>query len=162
MTSIFEDVRRLITFWIRQPRRLWLLYLFVYFCMGGVVQLILPYINIAYFSRPWQFATLYCGFLVPLSMPLRGQPWHRQYAYFVTAIMPIEIGAFILGTSVAYPHNILEPIVGMRNFTLAMVMIDSWIPYIGNRIVDLLWPLVSRSGADAKTLSLHRSVEADG
>jgi len=162
MKSILEDVRRLIAFWRSQPRRLWLLYMFVYFCMGGVVQLALPYINIAYFSRPWQFATLYCGFLVPLSIALRGQPWHRQYAYFVTAIMPIEIGAFILGTSVAYPQNILEPVVGARNFTLAMVMIDSWIPYVGNRIVDLLWPLVRRSGEGDKTVPLHRSLEADG
>lgn len=139
MNTLYADLRSIWLRWVQLPRKLWLVYLVVYFVMGGCVQLVLPFINIAYWARPWQFATLYCFFLVPLSVLVRDLPWYRQYAYFVTAIMPLEIVAFTLHTSLAYPENILDPIVGIRNFTLTMVMIDSWIPWVGNRIVDFVW-----------------------
>ncbi|HEV7669658.1 MAG TPA: hypothetical protein VGS22_14135 [Thermoanaerobaculia bacterium] len=137
--TLLDDVAWIWRTWASRPARLWALTLAVFFVFGALVLWALPVINIAYWARPWQFATLYCGFVAPLAILIRDQPWHRQYAYSLLAIMPLELVALNLGTTIPYPHNLLEPVVGPRCFALAMVLIDSWIPYVGNRIVALLW-----------------------
>jgi hypothetical protein len=133
--KILSSLRALWSRWADTPRNLWSLYLISYLILGALAQLSTPYLEIARFARNWQFITLYGGFLVPLSLLIRGLPWHQQYAYALMAIAPIELGAFTLQTSVAYPHNIIEVWLGPRNFTLAMVLLAAWIPYVGNLVV---------------------------
>lgn len=123
--------------WHAVPRELWLLYLATFLLLGAAAQVSTPYLEIARFARNWQFITLYGGFLVPLALLLRGMPWHQQYAYALMAIAPVEIGAFTLGTSLAYPNNVFDAWVGERNFTLAMVLIAAWIPYVANRVLGV-------------------------
>lgn len=118
------------------PTHLLPIYFVVYLAGGAVAQLVLaPHLEIARFARDWQFLTLYGGFLVPLSLAVRGLPWHQQYAYSLMAIAPVEISAFALGTSVAYPANLFDAVLGPHNFTLAMVMLAAWLPYLGNLVV---------------------------
>jgi hypothetical protein len=116
--------------------RLWLLYFIVYVVGGGTLQLAAPYLRIAAFLHNWQVFSLYGLFLVPLSILLRGRPWHSQYAYSVVAIAPVDIVGFAIGTSVAYPGNLIERIVGPRSFTLTFVVIAGWIPVAGNIVVS--------------------------
>ena len=134
-SQILSSLKTLWLRWADTPRSLWSIYLISYLLLGALAQLLTPYLEIARFARNWQFITLYGGFLVPLSVLIRGLPWHQQYAYAVMAIAPIELGAFTLHTSIAYPHNIIEVLLGQRNFTLAMVLLAAWIPYVGNLVV---------------------------
>ena len=128
-------------FWSRiaeTPRSLWLIYWITYLTIGGTLQLTAPYTRVARFAYDWQVITLYGFYLVPISILLRGRPWHMQYAYALTAIAPIDIIGFTLHTSLAFPHNLLDSVVGERNFTLTFVVIASWIPYCGNLIVEAI------------------------
>jgi hypothetical protein len=122
----------------RTPRRIWILYLVVYCSAGGVLQAASPRLQIAAFYHDWQVLTLYGLFLVPLSILLRGRPWHVQYAYAVTAIAPVDIGGFALGTSIAYPNNIIERAFGPLSFTLVFVILAGWMPLLGNLLVARL------------------------
>ena len=129
------------TIWVRlerTPFSLWLVYLVVYISLGALAQFSAPYLEIAHFAHDWQFITLYGGFLVPLSILIRGLPWYQQYAYALMVLAPLEIVAFTLQTSVAYPDNVLDALVGERNFTLTMVVVAAWIPYLGNRVIKAI------------------------
>jgi hypothetical protein len=112
------------------------LYFVVYVGAGGALQLAAPYLKVAAFLHNWQVLSLYGLFLVPLSILLRGRSWHSQYAYSVVAIAPVDIVGFAIGTSVAYPGNFIERVVGPRSFTLTFVVIAGWIPVAGNIVVS--------------------------
>jgi len=71
--------------------------------VGASLQAASPHLRIAAFYHDWQVFTLYGLFLVPLSIVLRDRPWHVQYAYAVTAIAPIDVMGFALGTSIRLP-----------------------------------------------------------
>jgi hypothetical protein len=122
----------------RIPVRLWGLYLVVYCTAGGILQALSPHLKIAAFYHDWQVFTLYGLFLVPLSLLLRDRPWHLQYAYAVTAIAPIDVIGFALGTSIAYPGNVIERAFGERSFTLVFVILAGWMPLAGNLLVAKL------------------------
>jgi hypothetical protein len=128
-------VRRL---WLRAsatPRSMWIIYALIYLSAGGTLQLLAPDIRVARLAHDWQVITLYGFFLVPLSILLREEPWHRQYAYALVAIAPIDVIGFAIHSSIAYPYNLIDWAVGERNFTLTFVMIASWIPFLGNKLV---------------------------
>ena len=116
--------------------QMWITYFVCYLFVGTVLQLSAPYLRIARFANDWQVISLYGMFLVPLSVLLRGRPWHTQYAYALVAIAPIDIAGFALKTSLAYPNNLLDYVVGERNFTLTFVVLASWIPFCGNFVVE--------------------------
>jgi hypothetical protein len=122
--------------------RRWVLYLVVYCAVGGFLQFASPHLRIAAFRYDWQVLTLYGLFLVPLSILLRDRPWHVQYVYAVVAIAPVDIGGFALGTSIAYPGNIIEHVFGPRSFTLVFVVCAGWIPLVGNRALARLEELL--------------------
>lgn len=115
---------------------MWVVYLTSYLLVGSILQLSAPYIRVARFAYDWQVVTIYGLYLVPMSVLLRGRPWHTQYAYALVAIAPIDILGFALHTSLAYPNNRLDVIVGERNFTLTFVILASWIPLFGNMFVE--------------------------
>ena len=120
------------------PRLMWIIYLVTYLIVGGILQLSAPFMRIARFAYDWQVITLYGLYLVPLSVLLRGRPWHMQYAYALVAIAPIDILGFSLHTSLAYPNNFFDSVVGERNFTLTFVVLASWIPFCGNVVVEAI------------------------
>jgi hypothetical protein len=119
-----------------------MVYLVVYIVAGGVLQWASPYMRIAAFLHDWQVFSLYGLFLVPLSILVRGRPWHTQYVYAVAAIGPIDVIGFAIGTSIAYPGNVIERVVGTRSFTLAFVLAAGWIPVVGNIVVSRLEALL--------------------
>lgn len=120
------------------PAYYWPIYATLYLSAGFFAQTTAHHTRVARFARTWQVATLYGLFLIPLSAVLRGRPWHEQFAYAVAAIGPIDVLGFSLGTSLAYPGNVIEQVVGVRNFTLAFVLIAAWIPFIGNTVVEAI------------------------
>jgi len=120
------------------PAHYWPIYIVLYLSAGFAAQTTAHRTRVARFARTWQVATLYGLFLIPLSAVLRGLPWHQQFAYGVAAIGPIDVVGFSIGTSLAYPNNIIEQVVGVRNFTLAFVLIAGWIPFVGNNVVEAI------------------------
>ena len=146
--------------WTRLSETSWLMwgvYLTIYLLLGSILQLSAPYIRVARFAYDWQVVTLYGFYLVPISVLLRGRPWHTQYAYALMAIAPIDILGFSLHTSLAYPNNRLDAIVGERNFTLMFVILAAWIPFFGNMFVEIvtkqLEPLYKRKPQSLNALS---------
>jgi hypothetical protein len=127
--------------WLRilsTPRQMWYIYALVYLTLGASLQMTAPYTRVARFAHDWQVISLYGFYLIPLSALLRGEPWHRQYVYALAAIAPIDVAGFALHTSLAYPYNFIDSLLGERNFTLVFVMLASWLPYAGNRVVEML------------------------
>jgi hypothetical protein len=120
------------------PRAFWPIYLVTYLAFGAVLQFTAPYTQIARFAHDWQVVTLYGLYLVPLSALLRGRKWHMQYAYAIMTIAPVDIIGFMFHTSIAYPNNFIDAIVGERNFTMTFVLIAAWIPYVGNVVVEVI------------------------
>jgi hypothetical protein len=126
------------------------LYLVAYCSVGGFLQFESPYLRVAAFFHDWQVLTLYGLYLVPLSLLLRGRAWHVQYVYALVAIAPVDIVGFALGTSIAYPGNVIERTFGVRSFTLVFVVCAGWIPLAGNSVLsaleDWLFPRQARAG----------------
>jgi hypothetical protein len=131
-------VEPIIRRWRQTPAKLWALYFVVYCTVGGFLQFESPQLRIAAFLHDWQVFTLYGLYLVPLSVLLRDRPWHTQYAYALAAIAPVDVVGFAVGTSIAYPGNLIEHIFGPRSFTLVFVLMAGWIPLGGNLLVAKL------------------------
>ena len=55
--------------------------------------------------------------LIPISLLLRGLPFHMQYAYGLVAMGLLEFSGYALATSYAYPENLLDLWFGIRNFS---------------------------------------------
>jgi len=131
---------------VETPGTVWILYLTIYLAVGAFLQLTAPYTRIARFAHDWQVLTIYGCYLVPLSIFLRGRPWHRQYAYAVLAIAPVDLVGFTLGTSLAYDGNPIDRVLGVRNFTLGFVLTAAFIPLLGNLVVPRIAALLVRAG----------------
>jgi hypothetical protein len=95
-------------------------------------------LRIAEFANWWQVVTCYLLYVLPLALLVRELPVARQYAWSVLAFCPLELVAYALGTSKAYPDNIIDRVLGERNFTLAMVLICGLVPVVGNLILRKL------------------------
>jgi len=95
---------------------------------------------IAHFKHWWQVATCYWGWVMPVALLVRHRPGWDQVAWGVTAMVPLELVGFALGTSLPCPGNVLEAALGPLNFSLAMVAIGGSIPRLINAIVGTLRP----------------------
>lgn len=117
---------------LRVPRSLLLTYCSVYFLWGLGMNAVGTEMEIARFSFWWQVITCYLFYMVPISLLLRGYPWHLQYAYGLIAMGFLEFLGYALETSHAYPGNLLEVLFGIRNFALVMsLFFASYFP-LGN------------------------------
>ena len=132
--------------WIRSrfevDRRLLLTYLVVYFIWGWGMNEFGKRLEIAQFTYWWQVITVYLLYMVPISLLLRGLPFHMQYAYGLIAMGLLEFGGYMFETSYAYPDNILEQWFGIRNFSLAMSLFFALYFPLGNWGVKSLYELV--------------------
>ena len=120
---------------LRATARQYILYASVYLVWGSAMDAMGKLLMIAEFRHWWQVLTCYIGYLVPVSLMVRGKSRFEQYVYGVFALAPLELLGYALGTSIAHNGNIADAILGPRNFTLAMCLFFGIIPPIGNELV---------------------------
>ncbi len=117
------------------PRRLLVLYAVVYLLAGLTMNSIGKLFRIAEFVSWLQVVSCYVLYLVPCSLLVRRRPFFDQYLFGLLALAPLELAGYALGTSRAFDGNVLDRVLGPRNFTLAMVVFFGWILPFGNRAV---------------------------
>ena len=123
---------------LRATRRQYLVYLGVFFVWGMVANQLGKLSAIAEFRHWWQVLTCYLGYLVPVSLLLRRKSTFEQYVYGVFALAPLELAGYALGSSIAHDNNVIDQLLGPRNFTLFMSVFFGIIPPVGNAIVRYL------------------------
>lgn len=116
-------------------KRLILMYCTVYFLWGLGMNWIGQELEIAKFTFWWQVITCYILYMVPISLLLRGLPFHQQYAYGLVAMGLLEFMGYALGTSYAYPNNMLDLLFNERNFSLGMSLFFALYFPLGNKLV---------------------------
>ncbi len=116
-------------------QRQYLLYMAVYLVWGLISNSIGKLFAIAAFLHWWQVFTCYVVYLVPVSLLLRHHTRLEQYVYGVLALAPLELVGYSIGSSIAYDGNVIDMILGPRNFTLAMCVFFGIIPPVGNGLV---------------------------
>lgn len=121
----------------------------VFLCIGVVMNSFGKWAGIAEFKYWWQVATCYLGFVVPLALFVRGLSLPLQYCVCATAFIPLEVGGYALGTSIAHDNNPFEAVFGMRNFTVVMVAGVAFIPPIGMKIAESVHRVVAGKAAPA-------------
>lgn len=132
------------TFWewakprLQVDRKLWLTYCAVYFLWGLIMNWFGQQVEIARFAFWWQVITCYILYMVPISLLLRGLPFHQQYAYGLIAMGLLEFGGYALQTSYAYPNNILDQLFSIRNFSLGMALFFALYFPLGNKLVAFI------------------------
>ncbi|UJH67393.1 hypothetical protein [Allomuricauda sp. SCSIO 65647] len=129
--------------WAKQKldvdRRLLLIYCVVYFLWGLGMNWFGTEMEIARFTFWWQVITCYILYMVPISLLLRGLPFHQQYAYGLIAMGLLEFGGYALGTSYAYPNNLVDQFFTERNFSLAMALFFALYFPLGNWAVGRIY-----------------------
>ncbi|MEM0934078.1 MAG: hypothetical protein AAGJ12_16510 [Bacteroidota bacterium] len=127
---------------VNVDRRLLLLYCLVYFLWGLGMNWFGTQMEIAKFTYWWQVITCYILYMVPISLVLRGMPFHAQYAYGLVAMGLLEFGGYALKTSYAYPNNLLDKLFDIRNFSLGMALFFGLYFPLGNWAVDRIYKMV--------------------
>ena len=123
-------------------KRLILIYVLVYFLWGTAMDNFGEMMQIAKFTYWWQVITVYVLYMVPVSLLLRGLPFHSQYAYGLVAIAFLEFSGYALQTSYAYDDNLIDNFFGIRNFSLAMTIFFALYFPLGNWGVGKLYKLI--------------------
>ena len=130
-------------------RKLILLYCVVYFLWGLGMDQFGKYTEIACFTHWWQVITVYIIYMVPISLLLKGLPFHAQYAYGLVAMAALEFSGYALKTSYAYPNNILDQIFSPQNFSLGMALFFALYFPLGNWGVGKLYEVLGIEGRRA-------------
>ena len=145
MTAASPSKRARLGELLRATPRQYTIYAVVYFLWGLVMNALGQWMQIAAFAYWWQVVTCYVLYLVPVSLTVRRQSRAMQYVFGVLALAPLELGGYAIGSSIAYPDNVLDHIFGPRNFTLAMVMFFGIIPPVGNTLVHWIDRALARA-----------------
>ena len=124
---------------LKVDRKLVLTYCVVYFLWGLAMNWVGQQLVIAKFTFWWQVITCYILYMVPISLLLRGLPFHQQYAYGLIAMGLLEFGGYALQTSYAYPNNILDQLFNQRNFSLGMALFFALYFPLGNALVAKIY-----------------------
>lgn len=127
---------------VNVDKRLLLLYCVVYFLWGTGMNWFGTQMEIAKFTFWWQVITCYILYMVPISLILRGLPFHMQYAYGLVAMGLLEFSGYALQTSYAYPNNIVDQLFNVRNFCLGMALFFALYFPLGNWGVGKLYDLL--------------------
>ncbi len=127
---------------LKVDKRLWFIYCLVYFSWGMVMNWFGTEVEIAKFTYWWQVITCYIFYMVPISLILRGLPFHAQYAYGLVAMGLLEFGGYALQTSYAYPDNILDQFFNIRNFSLGMALFFGLYFPLGNWAVGKIYAMI--------------------
>ena len=129
---------------LKVDMKILIIYIVLYFTWGCVMNEFGIYAEIARFMYRFQIFTCYILFMIPVSLILRGLPWHQQYAYGVVLMGCFEFGGYALGTSIIYEDNIISQLFNQSNFSLAMTLFFGTYFPLGNAAVKWI----------AKTLKL--------
>ena len=124
------------------------LYCVVYFVWGMCMDKFGSVVEIARFTYWWQVITCYIVYMVPISLLLRKLPFHAQYAYGLVTMGLLEFGGYALGSSYAYPDNLLDQFFSPQNFALGMALFFALYYPIGNWGVGKLYKLIFGKEAD--------------
>ena len=119
-----------------------LTYVVIYFTWGMVMDNFGAKVEIARFTYWWQVITVYLIYMIPISLLLRGLPFHTQYAYGLVAMALLEFGGYALQTSYAYPDNMLDKLFNIRNFSLGMALFFALYFPVGNQLVAKVYSLI--------------------
>ncbi len=128
--------------------RFLLIYVILYFFWGLGMNYIGAKTEIARFAQWWQVITVYLVYMIPISLLLRGLPFHQQYAYGLVAMGLLEFSGYALGSSIAYPDNILDQMFNIRNFSLAMALFFALYFPLGNWAVNRIYVLIFKDRSD--------------
>ncbi len=123
-------------------KKLVLVYCVVYLVAGFLMDKLGSEAEIARFTYWWQILTVYGLYMIPISLVLRGLPFHMQYAYGLIAMGLLEFGGYALGSSYAYPDNILDKLFTVRNFSLGMALFFALYFPLGNALVGKVCTLI--------------------
>ncbi len=123
-------------------------YVLVYFLWGMAMNFVGTQTEIARFTHWWQVITVYLLYMIPISLLLRGLPFHQQYAYGLVAMGLLEFIGYALGTSYAYPDNVLDRLFNIRNFSLGMALFFALYFPLGNWLVKQIHFAIFGSGGD--------------
>lgn len=139
-----KDFKAFVMQKLQVDKRLLAVYVVLYFAWGMGMDWFGATVQIATFTYWWQVITVYLLYMIPISLVLRGLPFHMQYAYGLIAMGLLEFGGYALETSIAFPNNILDQFFGERNFALAMALFFALYFPLGNwavsKIYSLIWP----------------------
>lgn len=128
------------------PRALWFVYVVTFLAVGTAMNAIGTAFEIARFTHVWQIATVYLGIMLPIALMLRGRRWGEQYANALLPVGLMELGGYALRTSHAYPDNVLDRVLGERNFSLAMTLLFAgYIPLL-NALVRVIHARITPRG----------------
>jgi len=122
--------------------KLIVLYCIVYFIWGMAMDKFGTVVEIARFTYWWQVITCYIVYMVPISLLLRKQPFHAQYAYGLVTMGLLEFGGYTLRSSYAYPNNLLDYFFSPQNFALGMALFFALYYPLGNWGVGKLYKLI--------------------
>ena len=127
---------------VKVDNRLLVIYCLVYFAWGLTMNWFGAQVEIAKFTYWWQVITCYIFYMVPISLVLRGLPFHAQYAYGLIAMGLLEFSGYALQTSYAFPNNILDQFFNIRNFSLGMALFFALYFPLGNWGVGRIYALI--------------------
>lgn len=122
--------------------RLLAIYCIVYFLWGLGMNWFGTEMQIAKFTFWWQVISCYVLYMVPISLLLRGLPFHTQYAYGLIAMGLLEFGGYYFETSYAFPDNLIEQVFGIRNFALGLALFFAFYFPLGNMLVNKIYNTV--------------------
>ena len=122
--------------------RLIFTYCIIYFAWGMIMNWLGNELEIASFTFWWQVISCYILYMVPISLLLRKLPFHMQYAYGLVAMGLLEFGGYFFKTSYAFPDNILDELIGIRNFTLGMALFFALYFPLGNWAVGKIYAYI--------------------
>ena len=132
--------------WLKErltvDKRLLAIYLIVYFLWGLGMNEFGKALEIARFTFWWQVITVYLLYMVPISLILRHYAFFKQYAYGLVAMGLLEFSGYLLETSYAYPDNLMDQWLGIRNFSLAMSLFFALYFPLGNWGVQKIYHMV--------------------
>ena len=122
--------------------KLILVYVVIYFTWGMAMNAFGKKMKIAKFTYWWQVITCYILYMVPISLLLRGLPFHAQYAYGLVAMGFLEFGGYAVKSSYAYPNNILDKTFSPQNFSLGMALFFALYFPAGNWVVGKIYTVI--------------------
>ncbi|MAD97607.1 MAG: hypothetical protein CMB99_09810 [Flavobacteriaceae bacterium] len=130
-------------------KKLIFLYVVIYFLWGLGMNEFGSYMEIARFTYWWQVITVYLVYMIPISLLLRGLPFHAQYAYGLVAMGLLEFGGYLMETPYAYPNNLMDQYLNIRNFSLGMALFFALYFPAGNALVNFVYKQIFGKNAGA-------------
>tara|TARA_B110000977_G_scaffold154315_1_gene196130 strand:- start:1199 stop:1627 length:429 start_codon:yes stop_codon:yes gene_type:complete len=130
---------------LKVDKKLLAIYIVLYFVWGMGMDKFGAVMEIAKFTYWWQVITVYILYMVPISLLLRNLPFHAQYAYGLVSMCLLEFGGYLLETSYAYPNNLMDQFLNIRNFSLGMALFFALYYPAGNWLAAKVYHLIFKN-----------------